>query len=123
MADPIAEAALFGLGRLLQTAGELLTVSRGAVYLRHGEPQLYHLTDALGPAPALTELSSGCPLIEALLALDPHACRSAESKHNRETPSKASFETLRGEFVGLLEQAVRRELDNGRPACFLSGGK
>src|SRR3989442_646233 len=25
-----------------------------------------------------------------VLALDPHACRSAESKHNRETPSKAS---------------------------------
>jgi transcriptional regulator with GAF, ATPase, and Fis domain len=61
--------------RLLQTAGELLSVSRGAVYLRQGAPPLYHLTDALGPAPALTELSSGCPLVEALLAqgtLRPH---------------------------------------------------
>jgi|SRR5438105_29293 len=39
-----------------------------------------------------------------------------------ETPSKASFESLRGEFRELLEQAVHRELDGDRPACFLSGG-
>ena len=39
-----------------------------------------------------------------------------------ETPAKVSFETLRDEFRSLLEQAVRRELDGGKPACFLSGG-
>jgi transcriptional regulator with GAF, ATPase, and Fis domain len=52
--------------RLLQTSAELLGVSRGAVYLRQGDPPLYRLADALGPAPALSELSSGCPLVEAL---------------------------------------------------------
>jgi DNA-binding NtrC family response regulator len=52
--------------RLLQTAAELLTVTRGAVYLRQGDPPLYQLTDALGAPPGLTELSSGCPLVEAL---------------------------------------------------------
>jgi transcriptional regulator with GAF, ATPase, and Fis domain len=52
--------------RLLQTSAELLGVSRGAVYLRQGDPPLYRLADALGTAPPLTELSSGCPLVEAL---------------------------------------------------------
>ncbi len=53
--------------RLLHTSAELLGASRGAVYLRQGEPPLYQLTEALGPAPALAELSSGCPLVETLL--------------------------------------------------------
>ncbi|MHB1425092.1 MAG: hypothetical protein ACYC3I_18120, partial [Gemmataceae bacterium] len=52
--------------RLLHTSAELLGASRGAVYLRQGDPPLYHLTEALGPAPTLTELSSGCPLVETL---------------------------------------------------------
>jgi transcriptional regulator with GAF, ATPase, and Fis domain len=52
--------------RLLHTSIDLLGASRGAVYLRQGNPPLYHLTEALGPAPALVELSSGCPLVEAL---------------------------------------------------------
>ncbi len=52
--------------RLLHTAADLLGVARGAVYLRRGDPPLYHLTDVLGPAPELVELSSGCPLVEAL---------------------------------------------------------
>jgi DNA-binding NtrC family response regulator len=52
--------------RLLHTAAELLAAPIGSVYLRRGEPPLYLLTDALGPAPALNELSSGCPLVEAL---------------------------------------------------------
>ena len=38
------------------------------------------------------------------------------------TPSTASFEALRGEFLDLLAQAVRRQLDGSQPACFLSGG-
>jgi len=54
--------------RLLHTSAELLGAGRGAVYLRQGDPPLYHLTEALGPAPALAELSSGCPLVESLLA-------------------------------------------------------
>lgn len=33
-----------------------------------------------------------------------------------------SFDALRDEFMALLEQAVRRELDDSTPACFLSGG-
>jgi transcriptional regulator with GAF, ATPase, and Fis domain len=52
--------------QLLHTAAELLTVARGAVYLRAGEPALYRLTDALGPTPPLSELPPGSPLVEAL---------------------------------------------------------
>ncbi|HXG13338.1 MAG TPA: sigma 54-interacting transcriptional regulator [Gemmataceae bacterium] len=52
--------------RLLQASADLLGVPRGSVYLREGDPPLYRLADSLGPAPPLTELSSGCPLIEAL---------------------------------------------------------
>jgi len=52
--------------RLLQTSGELLGVTRGAIYLRDGSPPLYKLTDALGVAPALAELAPGCPLVDAL---------------------------------------------------------
>jgi transcriptional regulator with GAF, ATPase, and Fis domain len=54
--------------RMLQEAAELLGVRRGAVYLREGTPPLYRLAEHLGGAPALEELSPGCPLIEALLA-------------------------------------------------------
>ena len=32
------------------------------------------------------------------------------------------FEVLRDEFRGLLKSAVARQLSNGKPACFLSGG-
>jgi transcriptional regulator with GAF, ATPase, and Fis domain len=52
--------------RLLQTAAELLGVGRGSVYLREGDSPLYSLTHAIGTAPTLTELSSGCPLIETV---------------------------------------------------------
>jgi transcriptional regulator with GAF, ATPase, and Fis domain len=52
--------------RLLHTSNDLLGVNRGAVYLRHGQPPLYQLADALGPTPTLTELPPGCPLITAL---------------------------------------------------------
>jgi transcriptional regulator with GAF, ATPase, and Fis domain len=52
--------------RLLHTTAELLSAPTGAVYLRKGDPPLYCLTDAIGPPPPLTELSSGCPLVEAL---------------------------------------------------------
>jgi transcriptional regulator with GAF, ATPase, and Fis domain len=52
--------------RLLHTSADLLGASQGAVYLREGTPPLYRLADHIGPAPTLTELSHGCPLIEAL---------------------------------------------------------
>ncbi len=54
--------------RLLQASAELLGVSRGAVYLREGRPPLYRLAGSLGAPPPLTELSPGCPLVEALQA-------------------------------------------------------
>ena len=50
--------------RLLQSSAEVLSVSQGAVYLREGNPPIYKLVDALGPAPALTELPLGCPLVD-----------------------------------------------------------
>lgn len=53
--------------RLLQTSVDLLGIERGSVYLRVGEPPLYQLTASWGAAPALSELSPGCPLIEGLL--------------------------------------------------------
>jgi asparagine synthase (glutamine-hydrolysing) len=34
----------------------------------------------------------------------------------------ASFETLRGEFLELLQTATATQLDGSKPACFLSGG-
>src|SRR5262249_10373732 len=52
--------------QLLQASAEVLGVARGAVYLREGNPPLYRLVDTLGQPPPLAELSSGCPLIEAL---------------------------------------------------------
>ncbi len=61
LVDPSALAR-----RLLQTSAELLGVSRGAVYLRQGDPPLFVLADTLGAAPPLSELSSGCPLVEAV---------------------------------------------------------
>ncbi len=53
--------------RLLHTSAELLGAGCGAVYLRQGDPPIYGLTEAIGPAPSLAELSSGCPLVESLL--------------------------------------------------------
>lgn len=54
--------------RLLQSTADLLGVSRGAVYLRQGNPSVYQLTEVLGPRPGLEELTGDCPLIEALQA-------------------------------------------------------
>jgi transcriptional regulator with GAF, ATPase, and Fis domain len=52
--------------QLLTTTTELLSVERGSVYLRQGDPPLYRLSDSMGQPPPLTELSSGCPLVEEL---------------------------------------------------------
>jgi transcriptional regulator with GAF, ATPase, and Fis domain len=54
--------------RLLQACADLLNVARGAVYLREGDPPIYRLAGCLGPTPPLTELSLGCPVVEALQA-------------------------------------------------------
>ena len=37
-------------------------------------------------------------------------------------PGNASFDSLKGEFLQLLQDSVARQLDGGKPACFLSGG-
>jgi transcriptional regulator with GAF, ATPase, and Fis domain len=65
--------------RLLGVCTELLGVARGAVYLRAGDPPLFRLADHLGPAPPLTELSSGCPLVEALRARHTLLLRAGDS--------------------------------------------
>jgi transcriptional regulator with GAF, ATPase, and Fis domain len=64
--DQLVEPPVLARRTLRETA-ELLTVTRGAIYLREGHPPLYRLADHLGPVPPLVELSSGCPLIEVLL--------------------------------------------------------
>jgi transcriptional regulator with GAF, ATPase, and Fis domain len=63
--------------RLLHTTADLLGTPRGAVYLRQGSDPLYVIADALGEQPALTELSSGCPLVEALREGGTIAARTA----------------------------------------------
>lgn len=52
--------------RLLYATTELMGVTRGAVFLRQGDPPIFELVGSVGPTPELTALSSGCPLIEAL---------------------------------------------------------
>jgi transcriptional regulator with GAF, ATPase, and Fis domain len=74
--------------RLLHTSAELLSVPRGAVYLRQGQPPLYSLADALGAAPPLVELSPGCPLVEALVNRGPLLARP------RSTPPDAAQRQL-----------------------------
>ncbi len=52
--------------RFLQASAELLSVARGAVYLREGEPAIYRLSGHLGQAPTLVELPPGAPLVAYL---------------------------------------------------------
>jgi transcriptional regulator with GAF, ATPase, and Fis domain len=88
--------------RLLHTSAELLGAGRGAVYLRQGDPPLYHLTEAIGPVPALAELSSGCPLVEALLT------ESSLALPTQSPPSTASQRQLH--FLGgMVAQALLHE--------------
>ena len=51
---------------LLDAPAELLGVSRGALFQGQGDPPLYRLAGSRGPAPVLTELAPGCPLVDAL---------------------------------------------------------
>jgi transcriptional regulator with GAF, ATPase, and Fis domain len=82
--------------RLLHTSADVLGVTRGAVYLRQGDPPLYHLADALGPAPQLVELVSGCPLVEALRSHGPHLTRPTGAPSD---PAQRQLQFLGGEVA------------------------
>jgi transcriptional regulator with GAF, ATPase, and Fis domain len=90
--------------RLLGTTTELLGIGRGAVYLREGDPALYRLADSVGEAPPLTELSPGCPLIEALQnegRIGLHPQEPGQNGHN-ETPALRQLHFLGGEVAFAL---------------------
>jgi transcriptional regulator with GAF, ATPase, and Fis domain len=94
--------------RLLQTAAEMLSVGRGAVYLRQGEPPLYRITAALGPAPTLGELSFGCPLVETLgargtITVPPRGPLDAAQRQVQFLGGQIAYALLHeGELLGLL---------------------
>jgi transcriptional regulator with GAF, ATPase, and Fis domain len=94
--------------KLLHTAAELLGVAHGAVYLREGTPPLYRLTDCLGQPPALTELSLGCPLVEALREqgrLDPHTALAPQRSSPGVGGALRQLQALSGEAAqGLLHE-------------------
>jgi transcriptional regulator with GAF, ATPase, and Fis domain len=86
--------------QLLQASAEVLSVSRGAVYLRDGSPPLYRLIDSLESPPPLVELSLGCPLVEAMqvrAAVLSHAGRSV-----RDDPIQRQLRFLGGEVAHSL---------------------
>jgi transcriptional regulator with GAF, ATPase, and Fis domain len=85
--------------RLLHTSAELLGANKGAIYLREGIPPLYRLTDHLGSAPALTELSSGCPLIEALAVRGTMLCKPSPIGVD---PAQRQLQFLGGELAHAL---------------------
>jgi transcriptional regulator with GAF, ATPase, and Fis domain len=91
-------------GRMLRETAELLAIGHGAVYLRDGEPARYRLADHLGPAPALTELPPGCPVVEALLP----AGRGSriEDRGSRIEDRGKQTECLTGAVVVLAERAA-----------------
>jgi transcriptional regulator with GAF, ATPase, and Fis domain len=84
--------------RLLHTAAELLGTPRGAVYLRQGSAPLYALANSLGEPPALSELSSGCPLVEALRDGGTLAARAPGPAD----PARRQLLFLRGEVAHAL---------------------
>jgi transcriptional regulator with GAF, ATPase, and Fis domain len=57
--------------RLLRAATDLLGATRGAVYLREGEPPIFRLADHVGAPPPLEELAPGFPLVESLQSGQP----------------------------------------------------
>jgi transcriptional regulator with GAF, ATPase, and Fis domain len=84
--------------RLLHTAADLLGTPRGVVYLRQGSDPLYVVADALGEPPTLTELSSGCPLVEALRDGGTLAARATGPAD----PARRQLLFLRGEVAHAL---------------------
>jgi transcriptional regulator with GAF, ATPase, and Fis domain len=85
--------------RLLHTSADLLGVPRGAVYLRQGQPALYCLADVLGGEPSLVELSSGCPLVEALANRGPLIARPRSTAPD---PAQRQLQFLGGEVAHAL---------------------
>jgi transcriptional regulator with GAF, ATPase, and Fis domain len=83
--------------KLLQIATEQLSVPRGAVYLRQGEPPIYRLASWVGPAPELGELAPGFPLIEAVQEGIFVGTRSRES--GGLTPAQRQLQFLGGEIA------------------------
>ena len=63
--------------RLLHTSAELLGVSRGAVYLRQGDPPLYRLAGCLGPAAAADRAAARLPADRGACRGRPVRCRTA----------------------------------------------
>jgi transcriptional regulator with GAF, ATPase, and Fis domain len=90
--------------RLLQTAGELLGVSRGAIYLRTGEPPLYRLIETLGPTPPLGELAFGCPLVDALQA---RGAVTALARGGASDPVRTQLRLLGGEVAQAMSHEGR----------------
>jgi transcriptional regulator with GAF, ATPase, and Fis domain len=86
--------------RMLQEAADLLGAGRGAVYLREGDPPLYRLAARLGEAPPLAELSSGCPVIEALLT---RGTVPAQPRGTVEDPAQRQLHFLGGEMAHALQ--------------------
>ena len=91
--------------RLLQASTEYLGVSRGAVYLRQGEPALYRLTGHVGQPLALTELSSGCPLIEAVQKTGVVSARVRPG--HPATPAQRQLHFMGGEIAHALAHEDR----------------
>ncbi|MFN4259315.1 MAG: sigma 54-interacting transcriptional regulator [Gemmataceae bacterium] len=81
--------------RLLHAAAELLGVTRGAVYLPEGDPPIYQLAGALGPAPPLAELAAGCPLVDALLRRGTLVIRAGDPLD----PARTQLRFLGGELA------------------------
>jgi transcriptional regulator with GAF, ATPase, and Fis domain len=85
--------------KLLHSSAEVLSVVRGAVYLREGEPPIYRLVDSIGAPPSLVELSAGCPLIEDIIA---RSATVAEFRTGLLNPAQRQLRFLGGEVAHAL---------------------
>lgn len=85
--------------RLLQASAELLGVPNGFVFLREGDPPIYRLAEALGTEPPLTELASGCPLVDTLQGRSALILRSSPSGADA---AKGQLRFLGGEVAQAL---------------------
>ena len=85
--------------RLLHSSAEVLSVVRGSVYLREGDPPIYRLVDAIGTPPSLVELSAGCPLIEDV---GPRGATVAEVRMSLLNPAQRQLRFLGGEVAHAL---------------------
>ncbi len=92
LVDPVAHAQ-----KLMQATSELLGVSRGAMFLRQGDPPLFRLAGSLGEPPELTELSLGCPLIEAAQQGQMIGARRRDEHGN--APAQRQLHYLGGEIA------------------------